>query len=348
MAVANLENVWSHFHVEQVFKADSLSMVRAGLHWLFAMASGGWLLPPPKALLDNSPLRSLLSRWYDFDGIGKSISAGHLKAIAISASGYTSARSVAFFAAGPEVRSWAGVQRARQPCTLTLDHLMASVAIPFLFPPVFMNNEFYGDGSMRQAAPFSAAIQLGADRLMVVGTQSGVPRQAPAMSMAPTFGQLFGYMLDALFTDGLYTDMERLVQINHMIEQLEGRGGPEARSTGGLAMRRIAMMVIVPSRDLAEIARAHVGSLPRTMRILLRSMGALNASGGQLMSYLLFESSYTRELISLGYDDAMGQREQILAFLRGDGTLSIGATTILRRLAGVIPSGEEQRAEAEQ
>ena len=344
-AVANLEDVWSHFHIEQVFKADSISMIRAGTHWLFAMASGGWLLPPPKALLDNSPLRNLLSQSYDFSGIGKSITAGYLKAIAISASGYSSARSVAFFEARPEVGSWARVQRAGEPCTLTLDHLMASVAIPFLFPPVFMNNEYYGDGSMRQATPFSAAIHLGADRLMVVGTRSGVPRRAPTMPISPTFGQIFGYMLDALFTDGLYTDMERLVQINHMIEQLEGRGGPEARSARGLAMRRIGMMVILPSRDPAEIARAHVGSLPRTLRVLLRSMGALNASGGQLMSYLMFESSYTRELIALGYDDAMGRRDQILAFLRGDGASPTGATTILRRLAGSL--GEEQRTETE-
>jgi NTE family protein len=282
-----------------------------------------------------------LSRSYDFAGVGKSIAAGHLKAIAISASGYSSARSVAFFEARPEVGSWARVQRAGQPCTLTLDHLMASVAIPFLFPPVFMNNEFYGDGSMRQATPFSAAIHLGADRLMVIGTRSGVPRLAPTMPVSPTFGQIFGYMLDALFTDGLYTDMERLVQINHMIEQLEDRGGPEARSARGLAMRRIGMMVILPSRDPAEIARAHVGSLPRTLRVLLRSMGALNSSGGQLMSYLMFESSYTRELISLGYDDAMGKRDEIQAFLRGDETLPTGATTILRSLSGQIQSGEE-------
>jgi NTE family protein len=337
-AVTNLERVWSHFHIEQVFKADSISMVRAGMHWLFSMASGGWL-PPPQALLDNSPLRKLLSKSYDFSRIGHSIAAGHLKAIAISASGYSSARSVAFFEARSEVGAWARVQRAGQPCTLTLDHLMASVAIPFLFPPVFMNDEYYGDGSMRQATPFSASIHLGAERLMVIGTRSGVPRQAPAVPMAPTFGQIFGHMLDALFTDGLYADMERLVQVNNMIEQLEGRGAPEARSVRGLAMRRVGMMVILPSRDPAEIARAHVGSLPRTLRVLLRSMGALNSSGGQLMSYLMFESSYTRELIALGYEDAMGRRDQILAFLRGDDALPTGATTILRRLAGASPLG---------
>jgi NTE family protein len=128
-----------------------------------------------------------------------------------------------------------------------------------------------------------------------------------------------------------------------MIEQLERRGGAEARSATGLELRRIGMMVILPSRDPAEIARAHLASMPRTLRILLRSMGALNASGRQLISYLMFESTYTRELMSLGYRDAMGRRDQILAFMRGDDSLSTGATTILRRL-----SGKEERAEAKQ
>ncbi len=333
LAVGNLERVWRNFHVGQVFKADSASMLRAGTRWLIAVMSGGWLLPPPKSLLDNSPLRSLLRNNYDFGCIRQSIDAGHLRSIAISASGYSSARSVAFFEAQPNVGSWARVQRAGQPCTLTLDHLMASVAVPFLFPPVLMANEFFGDGSMRQATPFSAAIHLGADRLLVIGTRSSGPRLAPAMPTAPSFGQIFGYMLDALFTDGLYTDMERLMQINHMIEQVEQQSGQEARSARGVEMRRIGMMVILPSRDPSEIARAHLGSLPRTLRILLRSMGALNASGGQLMSYLMFEAGYTRELISLGYHDALTRREQIAAFLHGDEALPTGATTILRRLS---------------
>ncbi len=347
VAVGNLERVWRNFRIDQVFKADPASMFRAGMHWLFAVVSGGWLLPPPKSLLDNSPLRELLRNSYDFSCIRQSIDAGHLKSIAISASGYSSARSVSFFEARPEVGSWARVQRAGQPCTLTLDHLMASVAIPFLFPPVLMANEYFGDGSMRQATPFSAAIHLGADRLLVIGTRNSGPRQAPAMPSAPSFGQIFGYMLDALFTDGLYTDMERLMQINHMIEQVE-QSGTEARSQRGVELKRIGMMVILPSRDPSEIARAHIGSLPRTLRALLRSMGALNASGGQLMSYLMFEGSYTRELLQLGYDDAMAKGEQIVAFLRGEESLPTGATTVLRRLAVPDPvSGEEERAETE-
>lgn len=347
LAVGNLERVWRQFHVGHVFKSDSASMLRSGTHWLLAMMSGGWLLPPPKSLLDNSPLRALLKQNYDFSAIRRSIDAGHLKSIAISASGYSSGRSVAFFEARPDVGSWARVQRAGVPCTLDLDHLMASVAVPFLFQPVLMGNEYFGDGSMRQATPFSAAIHLGADRLLVIGTRSSGPRLAPAIPTAPTFGQIFGYMLDALFTDGLYTDMERLMQINHMIEQVERQGGAEPRSASGVELRRVGMLVILPSREPAEIARAHLQSLPRTLRILLRSMGALNASGGQLMSYLMFESTYTRELIALGYQDALARRDQILAFLKGDESLSTGATTVLRRLTSSEHSNKKERTEAQ-
>ncbi len=347
-AVGNLERVWRNFCVDQVFKADSLSMLRAGMHWLFAMVSGGWLLPPPKSLLDNSPLRSLLEKSFDFSGIRRSIDAGYLKSIAISASGYSSARSVSFFEARPEVGSWARVQRAGQPCALTLDHLMASVAIPFLFPPVLMANEYFGDGSMRQATPFSAAIHLGAERLLVIGTRNSGARPAPTLPSAPSFGQIFGYMLDALFTDGLYTDMERLTQINHIIEQLHEQGR-EARSPRGAELRRVGMLVILPSRDPSEIARAHIGSLPRTLRALLRTMGALNASGGQLMSYLMFEASYTRELLDLGYQDGKAKADHIRAFLKGEDSLPTGSTTVLRRLSlGDLASGEEERTQAKQ
>lgn len=350
-AVGNLENVWRNFRIEQVFKADSSSMVRSGIHWLFAMVSGGWLLPPPKSLLDNSPLRRLLEESFDFTGIRRSLDAGYLRSIAISASGYSSARSVSFFEARPEVGSWARVQRAGQPCRLTLDHLMASVAIPFLFPPVLMANEYFGDGSMRQATPFSAAIHLGAERLLVIGTRGSSARQAPALPAAPSFGQIFGYMLDALFTDGLHTDMERLTQINHIVDQVNERGA-EARSHHGSELRRVGMLVILPSRDPSEIARTHIGSLPRTLRALLRTMGALNASGGQLMSYLMFEASYTSELIDLGFADAMAKADRIRAFLKGEEAVPTGSTTLLRQLsedsAADPGSRQEHRAEAEQ
>jgi NTE family protein len=338
VAVGNLERVWRNFQVNQVFRADTASMMRSGLHWVLAMMSGGWLLPPPRSLFDNAPLRELLKLQFDFAGIRRAIDAGQLDALSISAAGYISARSVSFYEARTGCVPWNRLRRAGEPAELSLDHLMASVAVPFLFPPVLLGDEFYGDGAMRQANPFSAAIHLGAERLLVIGTRNESRSVNPPPPLCPTFGQIFGYMLDALFTDGLYSDLERLTQLNDIID----RSGPI--SGEGMQLKRIDMLVILPSRDISEIARHHIGSLPRPVRVLLRTMGALNTGGGQLMSYLLFQDTFTRELIALGYQDAMKRSEDLLAFLGGYAVRSTGATAMMRRLS----SREEKRAEAQQ
>lgn len=325
VAIGNLERVWRNFQIEQVFRADTLSMMRSGLHWFLAVMSAGWLLPPPKSLFDNAPLRTLLGHHFDFEGIRRAIAGGHLDAIAIAAAGYMSARSVSFYEGKQAFEPWSRIRRAGEPAVLTLDHLMASVAVPFLFPPVVMGDEYYGDGSMRQATPFSAAIHLGADRLLVVGTRNDAAAVRAVPPLSPTFGQIFGYMLDALFTDGLYSDLERLTQINQIVGRV---GGVTA---DGAQLRRIDLLVILPSRDLSEIARHHVPSLPRSLRMLLRTMGALNSGGGQLMSYLMFQDSYTRELIALGYQDAMKRSDDLIAFLGGLSVETSGATGTWRR-----------------
>jgi NTE family protein len=336
VAVGNLERVWRNFQVGQVFRSDTPSMMRSVMHWMLAMMSGGWLLPPPKSLFDNAPLRELLGQQFDFEGVRRSIAAGHLDALAISAAGYVSARSVSFYQSKPGCEPWSRMRRSGEPTGLSLDHLMASVAVPFLFPPVLLGDEYYGDGAMRESNPFSAAIHLGAHRLLVIGTRNDArPTAAPPLS--PTFGQIFGYMLDALFSDGLYADLERLTQINHIVD----RAGP--LTDGGVQLRRIEMCVMLPSRDLSEIARHHVSSLPRSLRVLLRTMGALNTGGGQLMSYLLFQDTYTRELIALGYQDAMKRSDELLAFMGGYPLESTGATAVMRRLSMRHLLREEQR-----
>lgn len=338
VAVAKLERVWRDFQVSQVYRSDAPAMLRSGLHWALAFLSAGWLLPPPKALFDNTPLRELLRQHFDFRGIDSSIEQGHLQALALSAAGYSSARSVSYFHCKPGLKPWVRARRAGEQARIDLDHLMASVAVPFLFPPVRMGDEFFGDGSMRQATPFSAALHLGADRLLVVGTrnEAQVLPSAAAVPASPTFGQIFGYMLDALFVDGLYSDLERLTQINTIVKAI----GPV--EVDGAKLKFVDMMVLLPSRDLSEIARKHARSLPRALRVLLRAMGAMNRAGGQLMSYLMFQDSYTRELIALGYQDAMKRSDELVAFIGGSNT-TMTATGTFRRL----PSREKERAESE-
>ena len=316
VAVAELERVWGHFHTEQVYRSDSLTMLKSSLQWFGTIVSGGLLVPTPRSLLDNSPLRALLSRNIRFPRIQKSIDDGYLHALAVTAAGYGSARSLSYFQAAPGVRAWSRTRRSGVREAIHLDHLMASIAVPMIFPPVLLGDEYFGDGAMRQATPLSPAVHLGADRILVIGVRDETADHAADSDEPPelpSIGDIAGYMLDTLFMDGLYSDIEHMTRINQLIDSV-----PEGHRSGSLArMRAIDTMIIVPSRDLREIARECRKSMPRPVRALLRGIAGRNSSGGRLLSYLLFEQAYTRELIKLGYNDALQVKDQLFDFISG-------------------------------
>jgi len=312
--VSEMEQVWANFHANQVYRTDGWSMLKSSLRWLAAIVFGGLGVRNPHSLLDNSPLRELLERNVRFAGITRAIDQGQLDAIAVTASAYTTARSVTFFQGRPEFEPWVRVRRIGRPTRLDVEHLMASAAVPFVFPPVRIGGEFYGDGSMRHRAPLSPALHLGADRLLVIGVRDEQPDPEPAVDVAavePTLAHLAGYMLDTLFMDGLYTDLERISRTNRIVEQL----GP-GRLTGQLAeLRPVQTLVIVPKEDVRDVAAHYAHELPRPVRLLLRGLGANRRSGLQLVSYLLFESGFTRALIDMGYRDALEMEDALRAFL---------------------------------
>ena len=307
--VRRLVAVWGNFHVEQVFRADARGTFKSGGRWLGAMFLGGLGKFNPMFLLDRRPLFELMKSHLPMEQIQASIDAGHLDAISITASGYTSGASISFFQGVDELLPWQRARRIGQRAQLTIDHLMASSAIPFIFSAIKLEHEFFGDGSMRQMSPISPAIHLGAERVMVIGVrpQNGLAHyQEPAEY--PSLAQIAGHVLNTVFTDNLEMDLERLQRINDIV-------GAMPRAAQALPWRPIDTLVVAPSRDPAEIAMRHRDALPRPVRLLFRGVGVHNNEGADLLSFLLFEKAFCRELIDLGYRDTLARRDEICDFL---------------------------------
>ena len=318
-SVTHLLNVWRNLNVEQVYRADSIGVIRSGARWL-SLLSFGWLLrkwhsQPPNSLLDNSPLADLLNKMIDLPRLDAALEQGAVDALAVSASSYTAGRHVIFYQSAAVISPWQRAQRMSIQQQISIDHLLASSAIPLIFPavPLYCNDrcEYFGDGSMRDVAPISPAIHLGANKVLVIGAGNvGVKREFSQFSGYPSLAQIAGHAMSSIFLDGLSTDIERLNRINDTLALLT----PEQRALTPL--HPVEMLAITPSQPLDLIASRHVGSLPLPIRTLLSAIGATEQRGSALASYLLFEASYTRSLIELGQIDVLKRKNEVLQFFK--------------------------------
>jgi NTE family protein len=311
--VRRLVTVWKNFHAGHVYRSDLRGVLWCSARWIAAVLLGGLGKRNPISLLDNSPLASLLAKQLDFAAIRKSIDCGALSALAVTASGYTSGESISFFEGAPGIEAWRRSRRVGERTALGVSHLMASAAIPFMFPPVRLNREYFGDGSMRQIAPISPALHLGADRVMIVSVATAPGRkssQAPTQG-CPSLAQIAGHALNSIFLDALEADLERLERINRTVGHLQATGA----NASATALKRVEYIVLSPSQEIEQIALRHLRALPRTVRFFLRSIGAMRRSGSNLASYVLFERPFCRHLLRLGYEDTMARRDEVIAFL---------------------------------
>jgi len=316
--VRGLLAVWENIVTHTVYRADSLAVLRSGARWL-SLLSFGWLLrkwraAPPRSLFDNTPLAGLLHRALDLPRLDANLESGRLHALAVTASSYSSGHHLTFYQTAARVEPWVRHQRMALATQIGVEHLLASSAIPFVFPavPLYLagHREFCGDGSMRQSAPIAPAIHLGATRVLVVGAGrlSEPASFDPGQGGYPSLAQVAGHAMSSIFLDSLAADVERLQRINHTLARIP----EEARSA--MPLRQVELLTIAPSEQLDAIAARHTASLPAPVRTLLGALGALETRGAALASYLLFEASYTRKLIRLGEHDTLARRADVLDF----------------------------------
>lgn len=310
VSTRNLHELWTRVKPQNIFDLRKRTITDLGLRWVSGTVLGG--LTPKGSninhLLDTTPLRELAQREIDFEHISRNVKNNFLDGLALSTTNYNTGSNVVFYQGHDNITDWLRSDRFSYRTELTVQHMMASSAIPFFFPPIQIGQSFYGDGCIRQTTPLSPSIHLGSEKIIAVGVRYPQPRdQMHELSFSPfpdpTMGQVAGTMLNAIFLDSLDADVERLMRINTLIQ--EGRH-PDLRS--------IPILMIRPSRDLGKMTNQITHQLPSILRYLLKGIGVSDTEGLDLLSYLAFDESYTKPLMELGYEDAYKMKEEILRF----------------------------------
>jgi NTE family protein len=350
-ATAELASIWSELQAEQVIRTDVVALVRSGASLARDFMAGSLLGGTvTRGVFDTSPLERLLERSFPAQGIEHAIRDGHLYACAVAATSYHSGRNYTFVQGRAGHPVWTKSRRVVLPVTLNHSHVMASAAIPIVFPPVRVRCEtgelWFGDGGLRLVTPLSPAIRLGATHLFAVGIRCartavtlaeeedghvaaehpiGVASSAATALECPPLAQICGVFMNAIFLDHLDTDIDHLRRMNELLaaeSTLAGTARTARRDgTAHEPMRRVEALVVSPSADVALIARSFAHRLPRAVRYLLDALGTPDAHSADLMSYLLFDATFTRTLVDLGYSDAGTRIDEIEGFLESSGAL---------------------------
>jgi NTE family protein len=310
LGIRKLEYVWKNFTTRQVYAAGVREIYSHLFLSYFRNFQSELNQKHPNSLLNNQPLRRLIRTSLDFHRIDQNVAMGYLRAISISTSSYTTHDSINYFQGQNEIQPWHREKRRGIACTLHSEHLMASSAIPMVFPPVKLNGEFLGDGSVHQLSPLSPAIHLGAEKILVIGVeQPEVVSRFTDMQRYPSNMAIAGHLLDTIFADTLRSDLERMNRINQTIAMLS----PKQRQQSQL--KTIDCLVINPTINFNDMANKYYHHMPAGIKSLLRLMGLHNKADTTLLSYLLFEKEYCRELIELGFQDGLARQDEIRSFL---------------------------------
>jgi len=306
--VDRLSHFWGNLHCDQVYKTGWAHNLKTGLHWLASMTIGGLGVANPRSLFDNQPLAKLLERELRPHAIQRCIESGALRALTITASGYSTNRAVTFVQGSSEIRAWKAPRRIGRPASINHNHLLASTALPLFFPARRIDNEYYGDGGMRHTSPLGPAVKLGANKLIVIGTRDEVQDPEPNSPQDyPGLGEIGGYLLDVIFMDHLNADLNHLERTNQLIKDWP------ATTSRPADLKRVDSLVIRPSQDLRTVAERHIHRIPASVKTLLRGVGAWGS--GRFASFVLFEAEFCQELMALGYADGLAASDSVQELL---------------------------------
>jgi NTE family protein len=314
LRIKKLEAIWRQLDAKKVYRTDFLGVLKNSLNMFFSIFHSGYAIGKPKALLDNTPLRQLLENFVRFRHIDEAITSGELEAVSITAVSYSTGKSVTFFQGSDTHQPWERSRRIGVQANLTIDHLMASSAIPMMFPAMHIGDRYYGDGAVRQLKPISPALHLGADKVFVIGVSDNPShtKQQPLIKHSPSIAQIIGHMFNSAFIDSIESDLETLQNINRLSEQMSAS---ERKKKGVNDLRPIEFLAILPSQPIDQLASEHIKELPKSIKFFLRLTGATSRGGGvSAASYLMFSRGFCRKLLELGYQDGLAQREAIVEF----------------------------------